>query len=175
MTQPDYFMNSFFISSLMGDDLKEYFPEKGRKWLGHSPFPNLFTKYRRVFIPVNYQDTHWSIIMIDLLNRKINTFDSMDWSNFQRGKSPSDRVFQFITLIAEERPHTSFYPLKWKVYPKNNDPSFKYPHQQNDYDCGVYCIVFADVLSTHLQDYYYENQFNLCSHVSDELIKTKHV
>ena len=175
MTQPDYFMNSFFISSLMGDDLKGYYPEKGRKWLGRSPFPNLFTKYRRVFIPVNYQDTHWSIIMIDLLNRKINTFDSMDWSNFQRGKSPSDRVFQFITLIAEERPHTSFYALKWKVCPRSNDSSFKYPHQNNDFDCGVYCIVFADVLSTHLQDYYYESQFNLCLHVSDELIMTKNV
>ena len=56
------------MTRLIGDDLDKYRPQLVQKWLKKSPFPNIFSEYRCVFIPCNYKEMHWALIMIDFSN-----------------------------------------------------------------------------------------------------------
>ena len=96
-------MSTYFVTALCGINLDRYHPPGVQKWLKRSLFPNLFTKYRRILIPVNHVGEHWILIMIDFSVRKVNNFDTTGHMPFADGESPPERVFQYLTELSNSQ------------------------------------------------------------------------
>ena len=59
---PDFFVTSDFMSRLLGLHLTKFDTTAVASYSTKSPFKQLFTKYRKVFFPVNKSNNHWTLI-----------------------------------------------------------------------------------------------------------------
>ena len=74
--KPDFFANSLFVTSLMGANLDNYDLSNVSNYVKRSPFLNFFTRYRKIFSPVNQEKLHWTLISVDFEVRSLTYFDS---------------------------------------------------------------------------------------------------
>lgn len=81
--------------------------------------------------------THWSLLVIETASRVCAHFDSCQQSNYEAALATTRNL-----LVALCLPHNSDLQLI----------KAKSPHQQNSYDCGVYTILFADVLARSISE-----------------------
>ena len=112
---------------------------------------------------------HWTLVVINIFEQNIQYFDSspggkiFDWKHH-----PVIRIFEFLILLAKESAdndgssHFLEFFNEWKFYfekdMNNNNtnqkggmhPQIKYAFQQNTYDCGMFVLVTAEILSTSL-------------------------
>lgn len=86
----------------------------------------------KIFVPVNIKDLHWTLVMIDVENKKVFSMDSSGGN----GKASRTAMLDWI-----EQEHAAkrvkFDRTKW-VSEKKIVPS-----QINGYDCGLFICMFA--------------------------------
>ncbi len=89
----------------------------------------------QIFVPVNHNNTHWTLIVIDVKNKQVISLDSLN----KERKTPRREMLEWI-----EREHI----VKGKPFNKKEWTTFKAnaPSQTNGYDCGVFTCMFAAFL-----------------------------
>jgi len=96
---------------------------------------NLFdsTKYRWIFIPINIQRVHWSLVVVDLVNQHVFYLDSL-------GNDGSSIMNHIVHFIRDEA------VVKGVTFNGNWTQISMYrtiPQQPNEYDCAIYTCTYA--------------------------------
>lgn len=131
-----YYFNSFFLIKLAGENYDEYRYVGVRRWTRKV---DLFAR-RRVFIPINLNNTHWTLICIDMQLQVIRYFDSMG--------APGHHFLNIVLrYLQDEHLDKRKSPMsaanEWTL--KATDESV--PRQTNGFDCGVFTTFNAHYLS----------------------------
>ena len=77
----------------MGPDLDSFSHTDVNNFVKRSPFINFFKGYRKVFFPVNQNNKHWTLIVIDFEIKSLTYFDLCGGSTtpfFVDEKQPGD-------------------------------------------------------------------------------------
>lgn len=128
------FMSTFFYAKLM-DYGKGFNYANVKRWYRGI---DIFSR-RRIFIPINMAQ-HWSLVCIHLPNNEIQYVDSI------KSNKKKDAIMKNIARW-----------LKSELIFRNGDDSRVFtettvtcPQQENCYDCGVFVLSFAELLSNDL-------------------------
>lgn len=110
---------------------------------------NIFNK-SKLFLPLNINRSHWSMYMIDMINKTINYFDSIEPSTESKLESVSVQNIRYQVLLnfledrsKDEEGVKDFDVDEWSY-------NVFYEKQNNGYDCGIYTITNAQLLSENL-------------------------
>ena len=100
-----------------------------QKW---KPWRTEFLKY--LLMPVNLQNKHWCLLIVDLEQKKVTCWDSL--STFNKGKIVNskkgrDNLYRFLQYWANDKEDT------WK-----GNIDLENVPQQTITDCGIFCIEF---------------------------------
>eukprot|EP01122_Echinamoeba_exundans_P003371 TRINITY_DN13484_c0_g1_i1.p1 TRINITY_DN13484_c0_g1~~TRINITY_DN13484_c0_g1_i1.p1 ORF type:complete len:329 (-),score=61.23 TRINITY_DN13484_c0_g1_i1:225-1211(-) len=117
--------SSFFLTMLAGGY------RRVKRWTRSK---DVFSMDRIIF-PVNLNNTHWCLVVINMKAKKIEYYDSLGGRN--------DKIFKQIRMWLQEESLD-----KKKEYFDPGDYVDEYPAavplQQNSYDCGVFTCKFAE-------------------------------
>ena len=104
---------------------------------------NPFDGYEKLFIPLHLSATHWGLVVILMMQRKIIYYDSIS------GYAEVDlQIFKrWLNECAGALNVPDFSADDWIV----EDMKDRVPQQTNCLDCGVYAMMFADFLSDDLE------------------------
>lgn len=131
-----HYFSSFFISKLFLSGNYEY--ENVKRW---TKKVNLFKK-DRVYCPVNINNTHWTMLVMFIQQKKIQYFDSLG--------GPGDiylkGALRYLGDEAEKLRLKEFKKEDWQLVSSQQGT----PQQENGFDCGVFSIMFADFLTDFL-------------------------
>jgi sentrin-specific protease 1 len=175
------FFNSFFMTKLLNEGHSnhsgDYDYSNVRNWSRKFvPGEDIF-EVDKLFFVINVERTHWVLAVADMLNQKIQMYDSGSrLYNYQSiGKNGIHCLQNVFRYLQDEHLDKKNTPLPnashWQLIPAQNDM----PQQQNGkfqsvvlhhetvsilflfsshimffmegYDCGVYACMFADRLS----------------------------
>lgn len=158
-------MNSFFYSKLVEFDRRQrtsvYNYQRVRRWTRRF---DVFS-YDIMLIPINQQNLHWTLGVIDFKNKTVKHLDSMG-----TGGSPKVRE-HLLTWLADE--------AKDKGKQFNRDEwdgvTCTVPVQGNTDDCGVFLCKFADFISRGWSSFTFtQNHMNYFrSRIAHELLMEK--
>uniref|UniRef100_A0A0N4ZN50 ULP_PROTEASE domain-containing protein n=1 Tax=Parastrongyloides trichosuri TaxID=131310 RepID=A0A0N4ZN50_PARTI len=126
-----YAFNTYFYKSLID-------PKKGFKLVSrYTRGVNIFDmKY--VFVPINVDDNHWCLAIIDIFKKEIRYYDSMFGKNLKVIRS----LKKYIKDEAADKLNEDIDIDKWIGYHAQD-----IPEQENDYDCGIFSCMFAEYTS----------------------------
>ena len=129
-----YFSNSFFYSK-MRDQNGEYCYDGVKKWMKSVDLP----KYGKFLFPINIENRHWALTVLDMDNKTITFYDSLnDYYTFMD-------MGIFNSWLRDELKMTS---QEFKDYQVVNYTSC--PQQLNCCDCGVFMLAFALLINLNL-------------------------
>jgi len=149
MGQKQYFMPWYFMSKLMGisESGSDYNFANVKRWTKKI---NVF-KYDDLFFPVNHC-FHWFLLHVSIKFNRITCFDSLYMSNGQGSfqHSCAHGLLRWLQddWIDKQQTFTNsgtFDKNDWTIVTDCTNPQ-----QGNDYDCGVFTAMFADLLSDGL-------------------------
>ena len=88
--------------------------------------------YDNILVPMNY-GSHWTICMVDVVTR------TMEWYNPSPSARATDQARTTFDAFGRflARCDGAYDERSWKFEPES------VPQQENQYDCGVYCLVWA--------------------------------
>jgi len=131
-----HYFNSFFMSKLLEGGVYCYGNVK--RW---SRKFDIFSM-DRVFIPINLNNTHWVLAVVDITQKEIHYYDSMSGG----GTKYLDAILKWLADEAKEKKKMMLNTSEWSLFEREEHV----PQQMNGYDCGVFSIVLADFLSDRL-------------------------
>ena len=101
---------------------------------------NVFEK-EKIFCPINVNVSHWSMLVIYIQEKRIAYYDSMQ----VHGKKYLDGALQYLVdeSLTMNRP---FDKEQWTLITYADG----LPLQENDYDCGVFALMYADFITDDL-------------------------
>merc|ERR1711916_286275 len=133
----ELFFNTFFFTTLSGGETNQYNYNKVRRWTKRKKI-DIFG-LDKVFVPININDSHWTLDVIDIGKKKICYLDSYH--------NPYEKAFDCLQkYLFDEH-------LDKKGECKNDWLKFKHerwtniPQQLNSYDCGVFVCKAAEFIS----------------------------
>ncbi|KAJ3210075.1 hypothetical protein HDU67_005674 [Dinochytrium kinnereticum] len=133
------FMSTFFYPSLLGPKLrKSYSYDAVSKWTRKSPL-GVFG-YRRVMIPINQNNSHWSLIHIDMESQTIEYYDSLGAARF--GAQAISHIKRYLRDEFEDKVSKE----KEKEVPDFdswNPILTSVPRQQDGGSCGVFVCYYC--------------------------------
>jgi Ulp1 family protease len=140
-----WFPNSFFWTTLGGQDARTYNYKGVRRWTIKAKVKVFTLDY--IIFPMNIGcGTHWSLGVIDVRNKGFRYFDSMS-----KSLTPMRDFVPFLRrYLDDEHKDKEKSALQgvddWDLLP----PPCEVPQQRNGYDCGVFTCCFADYFSQGL-------------------------
>jgi Ulp1 family protease len=133
------FFNSFFMTKLLNEGnsnrsrIGEYEYNNIRNWsTNFVPGGDIF-KVDKLFFPINVERTHWVLAVADILNEKIEMYDSGSRKyNYQSiGKNGIRCLETLLRYLEDKHKHKKKTPLpntnRWQLIPCQSDT----PQQQN--------------------------------------------
>lgn len=161
--KPSHFFNSFFISKLNEGNQYNYKNVKRYNACFIQSISSIIsvtiiiTKYihrwtkkvdifalDKIFCPINISNTHWTLAVIHMADKRIQYYDSMAGSGAQYVKILS----KYIQDEAADKKGNANYDMSdWTLQHCDRQCT---PQQQNGSDCGVFSIMFADFLAAKL-------------------------
>ena len=95
----------------------------------------------KIFCPINVNASHWSMLVIYIQEKRIAYYDSMQ----VHGKKYLDGALQYLVdeSLTMNRP---FDKEQWTLITYADG----LPLQENDYDCGVFALMYADFITDDL-------------------------
>ena len=101
---------------------------------------------KMLYFPVNIDDTHWALIIVDIKKRHIFWYDSlMSCSRTNTYLSALSNYLKSMLKVSHQN-----YMVDYNKSPWNSYVRFKTKIQKNKYDCGVYMCMFADFVSDNV-------------------------
>jgi sentrin-specific protease 1 len=133
-----WFFNSFFFAKLLGND-GSYTYANVNRW---SKKFDVFAM-NKVYFPVNISNTHWTLLVIYVQQKRIHYYDSMSGS----GRRYLEGALRWLVDEALYKKSIRDYDVSdWTLV--DREPHV--PQQINGFDCGVFTIMCADFLSDTL-------------------------
>jgi len=138
--KPSHYYDTHFMYKLLDcGNTKQYTYTAVCRW---SKKFDIFAK-RRLYIPINMTNTHWSHIMADMVNKQIEYWDSF-------GNSGHDYIEATKRYICDEartkKGWIDYDASDWTVV----DHLQRVPQQANGVDCGVFSCMYADFSTDNL-------------------------
>ena len=137
------FLTSFFATKLTtvrkkneGKNNKTCAYEAMKGWTEKNMFEDI-TKCDKIIVPVNEDNCHWTLAVVDVVNEELVYYDSYHKRNPQVLDSLWEWYRGMMIVKGEMKDDTAAWPKK---YP--ND----IPEQKNGIDCGVFMCKYADCL-----------------------------
>lgn len=135
-SKQSFFLSSFFMERLLCTD-KKYKFDNVRNW---TKTINIYDQ-EHIFIPVNVSNTHWTLVVVSMLNRTIYYYDSCGKS----GLKFMNAVLRWLgdVINSDNIKYRSYiFTADWqKVNVKD------IPTQSNGYDCGIFVMMYAYVIN----------------------------
>ena len=104
---------------------------------------------KMLYFPVNIDDTHWALIIVDIKKRHIFWYDSlMSCSRTNTYLSALSKYLKSMLKVSHQ--NYMDYMVDYSKSPWNSYVRFKTKIQKNKYDCGVYMCMFADFVSDNV-------------------------
>ncbi|KAH8280573.1 hypothetical protein KR018_010278 [Drosophila ironensis] len=126
-----YAMNTFFMTRLGEGGYQAV-----SRWTRNV---DIFSK-DIVLIPIHYKRIHWSIVAIDFREYSIKYYDSMGCTNRKMLKT----LTSYLQSESLDKRGTPFDVRQLVI---ESLSASQVPQQKNGSDCGVFCCIFADLLS----------------------------
>lgn len=148
-----YIFNSQFMFWLLETN-RGYDYEGVRTWSDRFPVRNIFTGLKRMIVPINIQNTHWSMLVVDFKNKIIRYYDSLG--------SDGSRYLQAMREYLRDYAHDngfSFIAADWYLLSTGRHA----PQQQNSYDCGLFIMVNTYLLIKNLPLEYTQHDIIRCN------------
>jgi len=128
-----HYFNSFFMSKLLDTNkTKEYTYDAVKNW---TKAVDIFTK-RRIYIPINISNSHWTHLVLYMEQREIHYYDSMGGN----GRMYIEAILRWIKDEARTKKN-------WEEYDVSDftliDHGRDVPQQGNGFDCGIFSCTFA--------------------------------
>eukprot|EP01091_Cochliopodium_minus_P003156 TRINITY_DN1299_c0_g1_i7.p1 TRINITY_DN1299_c0_g1~~TRINITY_DN1299_c0_g1_i7.p1 ORF type:complete len:608 (+),score=156.06 TRINITY_DN1299_c0_g1_i7:7775-9598(+) len=133
-----HFFNTYFYSQYKKNGL-----DYVKLW--ENSFGNIF-QLDYLFVPINIENLHWTLVVIDFKKHRISYFDSL--------KGRNDECLSKILDFLE---YKHFSPSLLDHVPKNQKENWRslwtidqpenIPSQHNGYDCGVFVLMYALYIS----------------------------
>jgi len=133
-----HFMSSFFYVKLMSGSRNVYDYSGVRRWTRRV---DIFEKDRILF-PINLNNSHWALAMIDLENRTVEYFDSLGFPH----RKILDDLLRWLCDESEDKKKKELDVDSYEIIVHEK----RIPQQSNSDDCGVFMCKFADYLSRGL-------------------------
>jgi Ulp1 family protease len=121
-----------------------------------------------IFVPVNLNQSHWALAVIDNVNEKFAYIDSL----FGDG---TDILFMLLDYMIEETKKNNGNSINVKNY-NNYDiiGQSDGPNQQNGFDCGVFTCTAVDYIARNRElDYSQADMMNLRRRMTWEILHGK--
>lgn len=123
--------------------MKLLLPQNGYDYSNVKKWSKKFKVFEKdkIFCPVNVNDNHWSMLIIYVQEKKIAYYDSMQVN----GKKYLESALQYL---ADESltMNLPFDKEQWEFIMYTD----RLPLQENDYDCGVFVLMYADFITNDL-------------------------
>lgn len=131
-----HYFNSFFMTKLQEGNGYSYAGVK--RW---SKKFDLLSK-DKIFVPININNTHWTLAVVYIQKKEIHYYDSMSGS----GRKYLQPLLNWVRDDAKDKKNVDIDTTQWKLL----DRMDYVPQQENGYDCGMFVITCADYLSDDL-------------------------
>ena len=95
-----------------------------------------------ILMPINITNTHWTLIAMDMVTKTISYYDSMRGN----GQMYIDNALAYLRASAEAR-GVPFNDTEWTC---DRHAAEAYPAQPNSFDCGIYVLMVADLLTARM-------------------------
>ena len=144
------FENSFLMATLFPEESKQYsFGET----LKRRAIKKDVLNQERIFIPINISNTHWTLLIIFLDEKKLCYYNSLK----DGGSKWLNIALTWLKDVSKEikGADDDFNIEEWKLI--ESDPT-NVPQQHNIFDCGVFTIYCADYISDDLPLTYNQDQ-----------------
>lgn len=133
------YINSFFYSRLVSARDRRaghyaYDYDRVRRWTRRN---NVFS-YDIMLVPINQQNLHWSLGVINFMKGTVTHLDSMGGADSQ---FICEDLLRWVNDEARDKGVKNFDPRSWKIVHINA------PQQCNSDDCGVFTCKFGDWVS----------------------------
>mmetsp|Transcript_25488 Transcript_25488/g.42539 ORF Transcript_25488/g.42539 Transcript_25488/m.42539 type:complete len:449 (+) Transcript_25488:85-1431(+) len=137
-----HYFSSFFLDRLMDQKLtRKYTYSQVKRWTKKF---DVFEK-EKIFMPVNLNNTHWTMAVVFVQRKEIHYYDSMSGC----GNRWLEAVLHWLQDEADTKKGQVLEAAEWTLL--DGGPSAAaVPQQQNGSDCGVFSIMCADFLSDDL-------------------------
>lgn len=100
---------------------------------------DIFMK-KYIFFPINIDNKHWVLVVVQILQRRIVYYDSMDTDNFKY-KLYTSTILNYLCAKWQSTKSSAFESKEWAIILME-----EIPKQKNDYDCGVFICMYADYI-----------------------------
>eukprot|EP00605_Chrysophyceae_sp_TOSAG23-4_P000671 GSChrysophyteH1.ASY1.ANO1.753.1 assembled CDS len=147
MRKASHFFSSLFLNRLLnigGSGKYEYNGVK--RWTKKIDIFDM----KRVFIPINIQNSHWTLLVVFIEERTIQFFDSMNGA----GTHYLETIRRWLVDELQAKKGVQMNPNEWKLVSRQKNV----PQQGNGYDCGVFSCICADYISDDLPIECYSQQ-----------------
>jgi len=104
-------------------------------WSNYVPGGDIFN-LDKVFMPINIKDTHWSLGVIFVKEKRIQYYDSLGWD----GTYYLRVLHEYIKDEWRCKKGTEMKLSGWTLVNTTMDT----PKQGNGFDCGVFIMMFAE-------------------------------
>jgi len=140
---------------VLGKTREKYDYKKVKKW-----FPRLKKKWSEIdkfLIPTNVHGTHWILIVINIQERRVEALDSLGGDHMEMIKNVrryveddmTERIAQSGSGQSNKVSSSVRVVLDWQCV--NYHQKFRdLPQQKNSYDCGVFTLMFGEMISRNL-------------------------
>jgi sentrin-specific protease 1 len=128
-----HYFNSFFMEKLIVDS-NGYNFDNVKRWTKKFDVFAL----SKIFIPVNISNTHWTMMVIFVVDKVIRYYDSMGYGGDRYLKA----AMQWLCDESSLKRNEILDQTEWKLTAHPTTPQ-----QKNGYDCGVFSIMAADFLT----------------------------
>jgi sentrin-specific protease 1 len=140
-----HYFSSFFIVKMYkwsNDVQGEYTYSYIKRWTKNF---NVFLK-DKIFIPININNTHWTLIIVYIQLKIIRYYDSL------MGRDIKNHMIHVLKWLKDEskEKYNNSYPVNDEEWQLIDQGEVDLPRQSNGYDCGVFIILYADFRSDNI-------------------------
>lgn len=115
-------LKSHFFNSFLMVKLQNSGPESVDKWTKSYANASIFA-LDMIFIPINTQNTHWTLAVIYITKKRIHYYDSCFSSSKQKTiEKYKKHLFQWLKMESETHNHQSLEEADWVWEIRNNIP-----------------------------------------------------
>ncbi|XP_058076411.1 uncharacterized protein LOC131224999 [Magnolia sinica] len=129
-------------ASLIGQLTPAYAIAKQRD----KPYAKAIWCYERVYAPINYENSHWFLLVIYPRAREIVVVDSLCTNVMPKYKQQMKNMTDALPILFHATgDSTALEGKNWSVRVDESAPK-----QHNGYDCGIFVMKFIDILCSGL-------------------------
>jgi sentrin-specific protease 1 len=115
------------------------------RWTHGKTIINIF-KRKKLFFPINVDNLHWVLVIVDIEKKVIEYRDSLEDADNLKASAYMQYIETYLDFELKNRGNDEVISIEWlsktwdKLLPQDT------PKQNNGSDCGVFVCMYADYL-----------------------------